>query len=231
MQIKSTAPLTPAMVDAIKATGPEDVMAGGSTRTGLINRGLVHPKDSDRFGKLTEGGLMLRAKMLPAAEAAPEPATVSYPYCGGAEAHEVARCGATGPHLAHVLQAAPEPANAVEAVLDEGQRANLAAGTPVVVTDQDQAREVIAAYSRLCEEWYETEPATTPRRNGKAALADTVDQTAVIVDPKAEDQAEAWTEPAAGTLRTRFHGKTLQARRQARKNQKAARRRTRGKSR
>jgi hypothetical protein len=75
---RSTAPLTPAMTEAIKATGPEDVMAGGSTRTGLINRGMVHPKGSDRFGKLTESGLQVRAKLLPAPAAevpneAPEP--------------------------------------------------------------------------------------------------------------------------------------------------------------
>lgn len=83
---RSTAPLTPAMTEAIKATGPEDVMAGGSTRTGLINRGMVHPKDSDRFGKLTESGLQIRAKLLPAPAPEPEVEDVpetECPRCGG----------------------------------------------------------------------------------------------------------------------------------------------------
>ena len=76
----STAPLTPAMVDAIKATGPEDVMAGGSTRTGLIRRGIVHPRGHERFGKLTDAGLQVRAKMLPAPAPEPEarPVVVQY---------------------------------------------------------------------------------------------------------------------------------------------------------
>jgi hypothetical protein len=150
----STSPLTPAMVDALKATGPEDVMAGGSTRTGLINRGMVHPKGSDRFGKLTETGLQARAKMLPAPAVEPAPETP-----------------------AATMEPAPEDVAMISRVFD----------VPA---------EMIA-----------------PTEHTKA-------------EPAAP--AEDWREPA---IRTRFHGKSLGERRQARRNQKAARRRTRAKNR
>ena len=111
---RSTAPLTPAMTEAIKATGPEDVMAGGSTRTGLINRGMVHPKGSDRFGKLTESGLQARTNLLPApaAEVAPE-----------AEAAYVT-----------ILEDALTPA----------QAETVAAGVPVVLTDEAEVDNLLA---------------------------------------------------------------------------------------
>lgn len=65
---KSTAPLTPAMAEAIKNTEPGDLMKGGPTRAALIRRGLVHPMDyyPGRQGVLTETGLQARAKLLPA---------------------------------------------------------------------------------------------------------------------------------------------------------------------
>lgn len=64
---KSTAPLTPAMLDLIKYSGGgENVLKAGTTRAALIRRGLVHPMDSNRAGKLTEAGMQVWAKANPA---------------------------------------------------------------------------------------------------------------------------------------------------------------------
>jgi hypothetical protein len=136
-------------------------MAGGSTRTGLINRGMVHPKGSERFGKLTETGLQARAKMLPAPAAPAATVTpVTVPFVESGQ-------GLTNWAGRQVQGAILEP----EEAMDEAPRM-----------------------------------------------------------PEVEDEVA----PEGGYLepiRTRYHGKTLGQRRQARKNQRAARRRTRGKNR
>lgn len=64
---KSTAPLTPAMLDLIKFSGGgENVLKAGPTRAALIRRELVHPMDSNRAGKLTEAGMQVWARANPA---------------------------------------------------------------------------------------------------------------------------------------------------------------------
>jgi hypothetical protein len=68
----STAPLTPAMIEAIKDAIPGQVVGRGATRAALIRRGLVHNMESPLAGQLTAGGLQLRAKMHPAEPAEPE---------------------------------------------------------------------------------------------------------------------------------------------------------------
>ncbi len=75
---RSTAPLTPAMVELVKDTEPGQVAKPGSTRTALIRRGMVHPRESaGMFGTLTDSGLQARAKMLPAAQAGMGEATAN----------------------------------------------------------------------------------------------------------------------------------------------------------
>lgn len=102
---RSTAPLTPAMIDAIKNTEPGDLMKGGPTRAALIRRGLVHPMDTEgdrRYlrGCLTAEGKALRVKLLPAApvQADPLEALQQQPapgsVAGNSEAYYTKGCGA-----------------------------------------------------------------------------------------------------------------------------------------
>jgi hypothetical protein len=132
---RSTAPLTPAMIEAIKATAPEDVMAGGSTRTGLINRGMVHPKGSERFGKLTESGLQIRAKLLPAPVPEPEVAEVAETEAPADITTRTAECDnpwhASAPSRARLL--CPECPSLVEL---EDPPARLGARPTLVILDE-----------------------------------------------------------------------------------------------
>ena len=68
MPEKSTAPLTPAMLELIKCSGgPGNVLKAGPTRAALIRRGLVHRMDAPiTAGTLTEAGVQVWAKANPA---------------------------------------------------------------------------------------------------------------------------------------------------------------------
>lgn len=202
MPTTSTAPLTPLMVEAIKATAPEDVMAGGATRTGLIRRGLVHSHDSNRFGKLTEAGLLLRAKMLPA----PAPALQD-----------------TMRTLAQRVEATPrlaeDPAKAAQ-INAWLERHDVQVGA---LTPGGRNRFSAAFDAAFSADWSD---ALWEDLEREGSNAETPSQTRIPLDVVAE-AGTVELEP----IRKRFHGMNLGQRRDRRKAQRAARKKTRARNR
>lgn len=205
MPTQSTAPLTPLMVEAIKATAPGQVMAGGATRTGLVRRGLVHSQDStETFGTLTEGGLLLRAKMLPAP--APAPALQDTMRTLAQRVEATPRL-AEDPAKAAQINAWLERHDVQIGALTPGGRNRFSAAFDAAFS---------ADWSDALWEDLEREGSTT----------ETPSQTRAPLDVVAE-AGTVELEP----IRKRFHGMNLGQRRDRRKAQRKARQKTRARNR